>query len=107
MSEMMSVVKDEQENYSMARVLLVIWTMVIVGEVVFNLARLTQPLLTFLSSIYMFLCAWAGGPRAMQYLAPVIGSITSAIGQAKNVETSTDIQELVTKAQTTKATEIG
>ncbi len=89
MSDKMSVIKDEQENYSMARVLLVVWTLV-------------------LSSVYMFLCAWAGGPRAMQYLAPVIGSISNAIGQSKNVETSTDIQELSAKiVQTTKATENG
>jgi hypothetical protein len=93
MSDIMTLIKDEQRHYSMSRVLVFVWTVVIIAMLVVNSACLTQPLLTFLSSVYLFLCSWAAGPRIAQYLGPQIGSIASAIGQSKASLNSTDLKE--------------
>lgn len=90
----MSVIKDETGNYSTARVLLWVWTVVIVIMLFSDYTHLTQAVLTFLSSVYLFLASWAAGPRIAAYLAPQISKTVSAIGQAKTVTQSSDIKEL-------------
>jgi hypothetical protein len=101
MDDPMSIIKDEEKNYSMARVLVFLWTVVIVTMLVVNSACLTPPLLTFLSSIYLFLCSWAAGPRIAKYLGPQIGAIVAAVGQSKPSLSSTDLKEGFDKQNTT------
>jgi len=98
MSHKLTVFKDETDNFSTARILLWIWTVVIIIMLFGNPAHLTQAILTFLSSVYLFLSAWAAGPRMAAYLAPQISKVAQAIGQAKTVTVSSDIQELSAQA---------
>lgn len=84
------VFRDETNSISSGRILLWIWTAAIIGELFFNFDALSksQPLLVFLSGIYSFLIVWVAGPRIAKYLAPQIGKITNAIGQAKSNRTN-------------------
>lgn len=111
MRRAMEIFQDEQDGFSMSRTLVCVWTVVIIYHLLFRFDHLTQPILTFLSSVYLFLCTWAAGPRMVQYLAPIVGRVASAVGQAKSVETSTDIQELWEAqqgiSQNTEDTDIG
>lgn len=100
---MKSAWKDEQEQYSTPRLLLWIWTTLIIYEVLFNFQGLvtSNPFLAFLSGVYICLCGWAGGSKVASYLFPQLGAIVSGIGQAKNVETSSDVQEIYEKTKKT------
>jgi glucan phosphoethanolaminetransferase (alkaline phosphatase superfamily) len=95
MSDTMSLIQDEQGNFSTARVLLICWTAVIFALIAFKPALIVvQQFLTFLTSVYLFLATWAAGPRMVQYLSPIVSQVVSAVGQAKTVSLSSDIQEL-------------
>jgi hypothetical protein len=98
----MSLLRDEQRNYSTSRVLLLIWTTVIIGVIIWKDATVSQALLTFFSSIYLFLATWAAGPRMVQYLAPQISAMVNSVSQSKNVDVSSDIEELVEKSKQNK-----
>lgn len=91
----MSLFRDEEGKISMSRILLAIWTVVIVTLLFWHITWLTQPVLTFFSSVYLFLAGWAAGPRLAQYFFPNIGSAVSALGSAKG-ET---IQKVVDEAE--------
>jgi hypothetical protein len=95
----MSLLRDEKGGYSMARTLLLTWTVFAMSVIVWKIDHLSQPLLTFLSSVYLFLASWAAGPRMAQYIAPQIAAAANAIGQSKSVELSTDIAEIKAKLQ--------
>lgn len=96
----MSIFKDETGKISMARTLVGIWTVVIIFLIFFKLQTLKDApaLLTFFSGVYLYLCAWASGPRMVQYLAPIVSKITDSLSKfsKEELEGSTDLQDKVT-----------
>lgn len=98
-TDMRSAFKDEQQNYSTARILLWIWTVVIIGFLVFKFELLADStsLLTFFSGVYLYLATWCAGSRMAQYIAPQLGAIISGIGQSKIKDPgiSSDVSEIV------------
>lgn len=79
----MSLFRDESGKVSMSRVLLAFWTVVIVTLLFWHITWMTQPVLTFFSSVYLFLAGWAAGPRLAQYVFPSIGNVVGSLGQAR------------------------
>tara|TARA_R110000744_G_scaffold6132_1_gene21539 strand:- start:95 stop:406 length:312 start_codon:yes stop_codon:yes gene_type:complete len=81
---MIEIVKDERGSLSAARVFLAIslaftGTLIVLDSTVWDVPEVVY---TLLGSITFGLLAWAGGPRAMQYLGPQIGAVTSGIAKA-------------------------
>ncbi len=75
--------RDERGARSAARVLLmtvVAYTLILIlGDALGWLAVGTDAY-TLLGGLVTILGAWAGGPRAMQYLGPQVGAVLSRVG---------------------------
>ena len=106
-TDVRSALKDEEQNYSMSRILLIVWTTLIIGEVIINFHEMatSNPLLAFLSGIYLVLVGWAAGPRMAKYIFPAIGQIVNSIGQAKlrDPGISSDVSEIVQSSQSSSS----
>lgn len=86
----MSLVRDEQNGVSTARVGFWVWTVFTIALIAAVVTgRATDPgqaVWTLVGGVYMGLITWAAGPRMAQYLAPAIGSVARSIGAARVVE---------------------
>lgn len=84
----MSFFKDEQGNASSARALLWLWSvftaLLIIGVVTDVLNDPGQAVWSLIGGVFLALIAWAGGPRAMQYLGPQVAGFAKSIGDARD-----------------------
>lgn len=80
----MSILRDEKNKLSAARVFLAVWLANGIGYL--WLGHPDNASLAFLSGVALPLICWAAGPRIAQYIAPQIGNVVGAIGQAKILE---------------------
>ncbi len=80
---MSSFLHDERGAKSMARVLLVttvLYTLILILGDALGWVAVGTDAYTLLGGLVTILGAWAGGPRAMQYLGPQLGSVLSRVG---------------------------
>ena len=78
------ILKDERGTVSAARTfllgtLLFIGALIILDSTIWDVPEVAY---TLLGSLGVGLLAWAGGPRAMQYIGPQISGITAGIAKA-------------------------
>ena len=78
------ILRDERGSLSAARsfllgALVFTGTLIVLDSTVWDVPEVVY---TLLGSITFGLLAWAGGPRAMQYLGPQVGAVTSGIAKA-------------------------
>lgn len=91
----MSLLRDEHGKLSTARCLLWVWSVFCLTLIALHWSEVGQAVLSFLGSVELSLCAIVGGPRALQYIGPQLGSIIGAIGQSKDGSlASTDLSEM-------------
>lgn len=82
----MSLWRDEQGNWSSARVLL--WldltflSVLVWRDAASDAFNVPSEAYAMLGGIGTFLLLWAAGPRAMQYLGPQVGKAVNAIAAA-------------------------
>jgi hypothetical protein len=76
---------DEKGNPSSARVLLWLWSGVITGVMTAHLAGVAfdQDLWPFMTTIWLSLIGWAGGPRVMEYLTGAVSAAASRVGTGR------------------------
>ena len=78
------LLQDERGATSTARVLLfatIIFVLVLVGfDSTTQAVAVSTDAYTTLGGMVAFLSIWAGGPRAMEYIGPQIGTIFSRLG---------------------------
>lgn len=83
----MSLLRDEQGGWSSARTGFWLWTVfTIVLVLLVVTSRVKDPgqaVWSLIGGVFLALIAWAGGPRAMQYLGPQVSKFAEGIGQAK------------------------
>ena len=80
---MTSFLHDERGAKSMARVLLmavVVYTLILISGDALGWIKVGTDAYTLLGGLVTILGAWAGGPRAMQYLGPQLGAVLSRVG---------------------------
>lgn len=78
----MSALRDEQGAWSSARIGL--WSVMgFSGWYIVSHDKPDTAVLSLLGSVLIGFMAWAGGPRAMQYLGPQIGAVAQGIAQAR------------------------
>ena len=78
------ILKDERGTVSAARtfllgVLLFTGALIVLDSTIWDVP---EPVYSLLGALVVGLVAWAGGPRAMQYLGPQVAGIASGIAQA-------------------------
>lgn len=96
------ILSDERGSLSAARSFL-LGALVFTGALIVldsTIWDVPEVVYTLLGSIGMGLLAWAGGPRAMQYLGPQISGVTAGIAKAVRnprrpelLDNSTDFKE--------------
>ena len=76
---------DEKGNPSSARVLLWLWTLVVIGVIISHVrgVNFDQDLWPFLQTTFLALVGWAGGPRVMEYLTGAVSNVAGKIGSGK------------------------
>lgn len=82
-----SLLSDEQGNLSSARCsmwIVLITTLALITLDALLSITISNASYSLLGTLCVALIAWAGGPRAMQYLGPQISRVASAIGSARN-----------------------
>lgn len=82
----MSLLKDETGSLSSARVGFWVWTVFTIAIIIARMAGAPDPgnaVWSLVGGVFIALIGWAGGPRIMAYLAPQIGAMTKAIGDAR------------------------
>ena len=80
---MIGFLHDERGARSMARVLLattVLYTLILILGDALGWVAVGTDAYTLLGGLVTILGAWAGGPRAMQYLGPQLGAVLSRVG---------------------------
>ncbi len=80
---MSGVFHDERGARSMARVLLattVVYALPLILGDALGWITVGTDAYTLLGGLVTILAAWAGGPRAMQYLGPQVGAVLSRVG---------------------------
>ena len=88
----MSLLRDERGDWSSARVGM--WTvLVFLGVYIVTHAKPDTAVLSLGGSIELGFMAWAGGPRAMQYLGPQIGAVAQGIAQSRPPFEGMDMHE--------------
>lgn len=79
--------QDEQGKTSSARVAFwatLIFTLVLIAaDSVTTAVVVPEPAYALLAGLLIALAAWAGGPRALQYLGPQVGRVASAVARAR------------------------
>lgn len=87
MIDVTDLIKDENDGVSSARVGFWIWTVftiaLIAGVVTGTVADPGNAVWSLVGGVFLALIGWAGGPRMMQHLAPQIGNLARAIGDAR------------------------
>lgn len=77
-----SLLRDERGAWSSARVGM--WTVLLfAGWYIVAHDKPDTAVLSLLGSLELGFMAWAGGPRAMQYLGPQIGAVAQGIASAR------------------------
>ena len=80
---MIGFLHDERGARSTARVLLattVLYTLILILGDALGWVAVGTDAYTLLGGLVTILGAWAGGPRAMQYLGPQLGAVLSRVG---------------------------
>ena len=89
---MASLLRDEQGAWSSARVGL--WSVLgFTGWYIVSHDKPDTAVLSLLGSVCIGFMAWAGGPRAMQYLGPTIGNVAQGIASARPPYAGMDVNE--------------
>jgi hypothetical protein len=81
----MSLLRDEQGNWSSARCAFWVTLVVTLALIVFDscgVVAMAGAAYTLLGSLVIALASWAAGPRIASYLAPQIGKVGAAIASA-------------------------
>jgi hypothetical protein len=88
------ILRDERGKPSLARVLLVVvvaYTLTLIAvDAALHLGVGTS-VWGLLSAMVIAFAAWAGGPRALQYLGPQIGSTVAGITSGKRTSREPDL----------------
>lgn len=88
----MSALRDEQGAWSSARIGM--WTvLVFTGWYIVTREKPDAGVLSLCGSALLGFMAWAGGPRAMQYLGPTIGNVAQGIASARPPYPTMDVDE--------------
>lgn len=86
----MSLLRDEQGGWSSARVGFWVWTVFTIALILLVVTKVVsdpgQAVWSLVGGVFLALIAWAGGPRAMQYLGPRVGEFAKSIADARRKE---------------------
>lgn len=81
---MNDILRDERGSLSAARIFLAV-SLIFTGIIIVldsTIWEVPEPVYSLLGGLAVGLVAWAGGPRAMQYLGPQVAGMASGIAQA-------------------------
>jgi Flp pilus assembly protein TadB len=82
-TSLLNALKDEQGNWSAARLFLAIW---LANAVVYTWMQWTTEslgvVLTFFTAIGTPLIVWTAGPRIAQYLGPSVGGVVQGMAES-------------------------
>jgi hypothetical protein len=78
----MTMLRDEQGQWSAARTFLLAWLIHCILLIWFRMDRLSPLLLTFHAGVVTPLIMWAAGPRIAKYMVPVGQALVTSLPKA-------------------------